>query len=239
MILKLVVFDMAGTTVFDGDAVCNCLRESLRQVAGCEVSRQAVNQVMGIPKPLAISQLLAPGDRTDQAGPHVVSAVFRDFQARMLRHYNDGPDVREIDGAADVFRRLKKAGLAVALDTGFNRTIADAVMRRLGWNASGLIDAVATSDDVAAGRPAPDMIYCLMKRTGVENAAEVAKVGDTPADLLEGTNAGCGLVVGVTSGSHTAPELEKFPHTHLIESIRELPDLIVKSERAATPLSGG
>ena len=50
----------------------------------------------------------------------------------------------------------------------------------------------------------------------------VGKIGDTPADLGEGTQAGCGMVVGVTSGAFPRAELLKEPHTHLIEQIPEL-----------------
>jgi len=52
-------------------------------------------------------------------------------------------------------------------------------------------------------------------------------VGDTPSDLEEGVSAGCGMVVGVTGGSHTADQLRPHPHTHLISSITELPQLLL------------
>jgi phosphoglycolate phosphatase len=44
--------------------------------------------------------------------------------------------------------------------------------------------------------------------------------------LLEGHNAGCGLVIGVTEGTHTRAQLEPFPHTHLIGTVAELPALL-------------
>jgi len=67
------------------------------------------------------------------------------------------------------------------------------------------------------------MIRRLMADLGVVDPSHVAKVGDTPSDLLEGRNAGCGLVIGVTRGSHTRQELELFPHTHLIDSVADVP----------------
>ncbi|HLK56747.1 MAG TPA: hypothetical protein VKU00_09290, partial [Chthonomonadaceae bacterium] len=57
MPVQLVVFDMAGTTVYDGDAVNICLREALAS-ADVTVTREAVNGVMGIAKPVAIRMLL-------------------------------------------------------------------------------------------------------------------------------------------------------------------------------------
>jgi phosphoglycolate phosphatase-like HAD superfamily hydrolase len=96
----------------------------------------------------------------------------------------------------------------------------------VGWSRNVLIDATISSDEVARGRPYPDMIQDLMNRLGVEDPQRVAKVGDTPADLEEGRNAGCGLVIGVTAGTHSREQLERYPHTHLIETIAELPALL-------------
>ena len=112
------------------------------------------------------------------------------------------------------------------MDTGFGRPVTDAVLARLGWGAGGAVDATVTSDDVANGRPAPDMVFRAMQLTGIRDVKRVVKVGDTPADLLEGTAAGCGLVVGITSGSHTAEELRGHPHSVLVESVREVPGLL-------------
>jgi phosphoglycolate phosphatase-like HAD superfamily hydrolase len=66
----------------------------------------------------------------------------------------------------------------------------------------------------------------LMMKLGVTDARRIAKVGDTRADLLEGRNAECGLVIGVTQGSSTREQLERFPHDHLIGSVAELPELL-------------
>jgi len=221
MPIELVVFDMAGTTVHDADAVNRCFRAALAG-AGLAVDAAAVNAVMGLPKPEAIRRLVGSSPLADR-----VAAIHADFVERMRRHYGTDPDVGEVPGTAATFVRLRRAGIRVALDTGFSRDIAQVVIDRLGWGgAHPIIDASVTSDEVPHGRPHPDMIRHLMRRCGVGDPAHVAKVGDTPADLAEGHNAGCGLVVGVASGSHTRAELARHPHTHLIESVADLPALL-------------
>jgi phosphoglycolate phosphatase-like HAD superfamily hydrolase len=95
------------------------------------------------------------------------------------------------------------------------------LLERLGWANSALIDATVASDEVERGRPHPDMIQHLMFKLGITDPQRTAKVGDTPVDLLEGRNAGCGLVFGVTGGSSTREQLEKFPHDHLINSVSQ------------------
>lgn len=226
MAIGLVVFDMAGTTVYDGDAVNVSLRAAIAN-AGVEVTRDEVNEVMGIAKPLAIKTLMErkSADVGDVTAA-LVEKTHDDFLRRMIDYYKTDPAVREILGASDVFRMLKAAGIHVALDTGFSRPIADVILERLNWNDPMLIDVTVTPDEVERGRPHPDMIRYAMTRTGVASADSVAKVGDTPSDLHEGTNAGCALVIGVTEGSHTREQLQVHPHTHLIRTVAELPALL-------------
>jgi phosphoglycolate phosphatase-like HAD superfamily hydrolase len=69
------------------------------------------------------------------------------------------------------------------------------------------------------------MIFRAMTLAGVGSATDVAKIGDTPSDLHEGTNAGCAAVVGFTGGTHTRDQLAAAPHTHLIADLRELLDI--------------
>jgi phosphonatase-like hydrolase len=221
---RLVVFDMAGTTVRDDDAVHHCLQDAL--AAGrCVATRDQINEVMGLPKPVAIERLLkrlspaaASGDR--------VKAIHDDFLRRMIHYYETDPRVEPMPGAATTLRALKSSGILIALDTGFSRPVVNTILRRLEWN-DGFLDATVASDEVARGRPGPDLIFRAMELTGIKDPGCVAKVGDTPADLLEGTAAGCGLVVGVTNGSHRKEELEAYPHTHLIGALSELPELIL------------
>ena len=223
---QLVVFDMAGTTVYDGDAVHECLAQAL-ETAGVQASRDEINTVMGIAKPLAIRTLLEKRQREqDAVTPALVHRVHEDFLQRMQTHYETSLNVREIEGAAETFQSLRAAGIKVALDTGFDRATVQTILRRLNWN-SDLLDATAASDEVANGRPHPDMIFRLMLLTGVEDVATVAKVGDTPSDLQEGQAAGCGWIIGVTNGSHTAAELQPHPHTHLVASVKDVPGLLL------------
>jgi len=223
MDIDLVIFDMAGTTINDEDGVNRCLRAALDHV-GVAATRDAVNQVMGIPKPEALRQLIERYERPDLLAQ--IDAIHGDFVRRMIDFYRTDPSVHEIAGAAETFRRLRAAGIKVALDTGFTRDIADVVLARLGWNDPKLLDATVTSDEVKRGRPHPDMVEKAMRDLGITDVRRVAKVGDTPSDLQEGTAAGCGMVIGVTGGSHTAEQLKPFAPTHLIGTVAELPALV-------------
>jgi phosphonatase-like hydrolase len=223
--IELVVFDVAGTTVRDDDAVNDCLRAALA-AAGVRVTRADVNQVMGIAKPVAIGKLLERHG-SSRATPSHVHEIHDDFLERMIAHYKNSEGIQPMPHAEDTFMRLRRGGVRVALDTGFSRTILDTILDRLKWTNAQLLDATIASDEVLRGRPHPDLVLKAMELTGVRNPAAVAKVGDTPADLEEGVAARCGLVVGVMNGSHTGAELRRHPHTHLIAHLGLLPKLVL------------
>src|SRR5262245_7693033 len=224
MNVALVVFDMAGTTVHDDDAVHVCLQQAL-DASGITVTRDQVNAVMGEPKPIAIAKLLGH-THVDVTDPDVLEIHGR-FEALMIDHYRHSVEVRPVEGAEAVFRDLQNAGVHVALDTGFSRVIVDTILERLGWLGSDLVNATVASDEVPRGRPHADLIQRAMLLTDVRDPKSVAKVGDTPADLLSGEAAGCGWIIGITSGSHTRAQLEPYPHTHLIERLEELSAVVL------------
>ena len=100
--IDLVVLDMAGTTVRDDDAVNRCLCAALAET-GVGVTRDEVNEVMGMPKPVAIALLL---ERRKYAGsiapPAEVTSIHGDFLRRMIAFYRTDPAVGEIEGASEV-----------------------------------------------------------------------------------------------------------------------------------------
>jgi phosphonatase-like hydrolase len=116
---------------------------------------------------------------------------------------------------------LRKRGIRLALNTGFDRETTGLLLEALGW-ADGIVDAVVCGDDVTQGRPAPYLIFHAMEAAGVSDVRRVANVGDTILDLQAGYNAGVRWNVGVLSGAHHRQKLESAPHTHVIPSVAEL-----------------
>jgi len=218
---QLAVFDVAGTTVLDGDAVAECLLAVVDERVA--VSMTDVLEVMGMPKPVAIRQLLSrPG--ADQGDLETaVHDAHEKFRTAMIDRYRDGPIV-PAEGTEHVFAALRRAGIRVALDTGFSRDILQTILDRLGWSST-VIDFSVASDEVAHGRPRPDLIYRAMAMADVSDAARVAKIGDTPSDIEEGLAARCGCVVGVTYGTHTREQLSR-PGVQTIDRLADLLPLL-------------
>jgi phosphonatase-like hydrolase len=219
---SLVVFDMAGTTVKDNDNVHAALINAMRK-GGYEVSRADANAVMGYPKPYAIHELLKIKEPdVELINDSLINSLHQHFLSEMLDFYREDASVQPTKGAEEVFEELHAHGIKVALDTGFSRDIADVIVKRFGWWEKGLIDAMAASDEVPGGRPHPYMIQKIMKDLDIADVTAVAKVGDTPSDMMEGENTGCSWIIGVTSGACTSDELKGYRHTHLVSELREI-----------------
>ncbi|MCW5837318.1 MAG: HAD hydrolase-like protein, partial [Labilithrix sp.] len=158
--LALVVLDLAGTTIEDHDVVARCLVEAVRAV-DVAVDREAANAVMGLPKPVAIAQILAKHDGLPivPLGSERVLRATSVFERSILRHYGSPGAVVPISGVEETLDELREHGAKIAIDTGFSAVVADAILDRLGWIAEGLVDTRVASDEVRRGRPAPDLLF--------------------------------------------------------------------------------
>ena len=221
--IQMVVFDVAGTTVDDsGGAVLGCLIEAARAF-DLPGSDEELNALMGMNKREVFDLLAARRYPNDiENARRVAGEGLALFIERMRNYYEHS--LRPIPGAEEAFAYLRKRGMKVVTDTGFDTTINNLVMGKLNWPGR-LTDLAVCSSDVSLGRPAPYMIFYAMERLSIYDVRQVMKIGDLPADLDEGYNAGCGEVVGVLSGAHTAATLGSYYHTRLLQSVADLPAL--------------
>ena len=211
--------DMAGTTVHDGGEVPAAFTAALA-AHGIAVSADEIAGVRGASKREVIRRLVE--QHRPDAPPSLADESYDGFRAALAERYGAG--VRAVKGAEDVFDWLRRRGVRIALNTGFDRTITDLLLDALGWR-DGVVDAVVCGDEVREGRPAPYLIFHAMEATGAASVHRVMNVGDTELDLRAGWNAGVAWNVGVLSGAHPRQRLERAPHTHLIESVASLPEL--------------
>lgn len=226
MSIKLVVFDIAGTTVRDDHNVSKAFQTALKK-SDYEVPLDLINPLMGYEKTLAIKQILRLHEYTDaKITTELVHKIHKEFVSEMITYYQYAPGIEPLPHVEETFAELRGQGVQVAVNTGFSRDIADTIVNRLQWFKKGLINHLVGSDEVELGRPHPYMIRKLMFDGGITHPKEVAKVGDTEVDVREGQNAGCLYVIGVTTGIFTREELEPYKPTHIIDDIAQVTDII-------------
>jgi phosphonatase-like hydrolase len=234
--IKMVMFDLSGTTVYDDTGVRDCLHKAAVEFK-LKTTPEEILLHMGTNKIHLYQYLIAKAQGNkidfrdfekiqDPSTLELATKVFHRYEEIMINHYRTA--VKEVPGAADTFRWCHKSGIKVATDTGFHKDVTMAIMEGLGWLRDGLVDISVDVQDIPGerGRPAPFMIFHAMQKLDIQSVDEVLKIGDTPADMLEGTNAGCRGVVGVLSGPRPVTAWGCYRHTHVIPSVKELPQLI-------------
>ncbi len=229
MAIRLVVFDLAGTTWDDRGVVRTALHDAIATV-GPDLKPAAIAGVQGFAQPMAVRMLLEGHGREDLF-PRVPE-IMGVFTARLTDHIARDPHIQPIAGIPAMFGELRAANVQVALGTGLTRQLLDVILDRLGWaGPNSPVDATVASDEVPRGRPWPDMIDRLRGLAGNVEPGEVAKVGDTPVDLQEGTVARCGLVIGVCTGGHSREDLSHHPHDAILDSAAGVSALVASHAR--------
>jgi phosphoglycolate phosphatase len=221
--IRLVVLDMAGTTVADGGLVERAFAAAaaelgVRPDSVDHAEKLAyVRATMGESKISVFRHLFG-----DESIAQRANAAFEKAYGELV----DEGLVSEVPGARTAVEELRADGRTVVLTTGFARVTQDAILDALGWRELVPL-TLCPADAGGRGRPYPDMVLEAFLRTrAAEDVRQVAVVGDTSYDMLSGVRAGAGLVAGVLTGAHDGTALRPAGATHVLGSVAELPALL-------------
>ena len=214
---------MAGTTILDKNIVAEILRNAFFEHGFDKVSPEEIKKHIGYAIPEAIREILTTQTEGRQAiSDGGLEKIDGTFTKNMKQHYLSGPEVFPVEDALEVFEDLQQLGIKIGLNTAFNREITDVLLERMGWKTHPLIDITVSGDEISRGRPYPDMILQMMAALGIGSPAEIIKIGDTAADILEGKQSGCLMSIGVTSGLYSRKELSALHPTHIFDTLSEI-----------------
>ena len=235
--IKLMVLDMAGTTVRDKNEVEDCFLKAAKE-SNLKTTPQRVNDLQGIPKLIVINTLWEEYLGKDHPDFSVnVDKTFQSFKEILENHYLTQPILPAFK-AEETLLWLRSKGIKIALTTGFYRKVTNIILNRLGWDkhlnevyfnytGNAMIDLSLTPDETGGvGRPNPDMIFKAMEIFNIKDPQEVANIGDTPSDILSGNAAKCQFSLGVLNGTHTKESLEEYPNHGLLHSLAQLPEFL-------------
>jgi len=215
--IQLVIFDLMGTLVRDDGVIERAYDAALRQAEvpspDWDESVRAVVALRGRPTLDVLREVLGDPVRAEEAtwafDDSVIAAV---------------PGFRPIDAAESVLDLLAERGVAVAVTTSFGSDVRKRVLDHFGWQERFV--AQMSAHGSLRGHPAPDLLLEAILDLRIDSVAQVAIVGDSVADLEAGNRAGAGLVIGVLTGVHDRAMLEVAPHTHLVDSVADVPPIL-------------
>lgn len=222
--IRMVVFDMAGTTVDEKNVVYKTVRSAINEKGFDFSLDEVLAEAAGKEKLQAIKSVLASKGITDEK---LAGEMFTNFVAQLDEAYRT-QEITEQPNATKLFRALRSMGIFVVLNTGYNKQTAESLVEKIGWQQGVDYDVLVTASDVAENRPRPDMILLAMGELGITDPAQVIKVGDSTIDVEEGQNAGCRINVGITTGAHTYEQLQTASPTFIINNLIELLPIVDK-----------
>jgi HAD superfamily hydrolase (TIGR01509 family) len=156
-VIAAVVFDLDGVLV-DTETVWDDVREALVRERGGRWHERAQADMMGM------SSLEWSRYMHEELGlSESPQAINDDVVGRMLVRYR--ADLPLIDGAVPAVARLADA-FPLALASSSNRPLIDAVLQTSGLERH--FAATVSSEEVARGKPAPDVFLEAARRLGVE-----------------------------------------------------------------------
>lgn len=182
MTVRAVVFDMDGVLV-DSEEIWDEIRRGLAADAGRPWPDDATRAMQGMSTAEWSAYLTGtvgvPGEPAEVAR-QVIDAMARRYRERLPL----------LPGAVAAVERLAGA-FTLGLASSSPRSLIDAVLDAAGLTA--LFRATVSSEEVAAGKPAPDVYAEALRRLDVDAAAAVA-IEDSTNGLRAAAAAGMGVV---------------------------------------------
>jgi phosphonatase-like hydrolase len=219
MKIKMVVFDLAGTTVDEGNVVYRTLHKAIEKRCPEISFEDVLLWGAGKEKQQAIKETLV--GTNNELSEENTQEIFQDFLQLLEKAY-EHLMVIPTSNTERLFTELRALGILVVLNTGYNQQTANSLINKLNWKQGTHYDLLVTASDVKNNRPNPDMILFAMRKLNIQEPDKIIKVGDSTIDIEEGKNAGCKYNIGVTTGAHTKQQLKTANPDYIFDNIYDL-----------------
>jgi len=221
--INTVVFDLDGTLIeFRIDY------QSIRQEA-----IEAIDQIKEIPMEIISSEISIFGmlNRISAYldGRENAEAITENLRSRLSRIANKyevsaAQTTKMIPGASQALKEIRVQGLKLGLFTTSGKEAMDHALRR--FDLEKYFDACVPRDDAPKVKPDSSHLNLVLKILGTSpNQALV--VGDTTLDITCAKAAGV-RSIGVLTGVHKQNQLEAAGANYVINTLNELPPLVLK-----------
>ncbi len=187
-----MIFDLDGCLVDSEPHSLRALAEELQAAGLSDVSEADLGERF-----LGVSLAVILDWAAGRAGRPLPDAFAARFEARLLASYRDG--LKVIDGVPQLLDRLASDDIDCAIATGGSVRRMNETLRISGL-ASRFAGCAFSADEVAQGKPAPDLFELAAQRLGVPAAACVV-LEDSPHGIEGAKRAGM-RAIGFTGGSH-------------------------------------
>jgi HAD superfamily hydrolase (TIGR01509 family) len=217
-VIEAVVFDMDGVLI-ESEEVWDAVREAYVRERGGRYDDEIQRAMMGMSSSewsRYLHETAGVPDEPEEINADVVRRMLEAYRARLPL----------VPGAVDAVQRLA-ARYPLAVASSSNRPLIDAVLEVAGVVQS--FKATVSSEEVARGKPAPDVYVEAARRLGVA-PERCAAIEDSHSGIRSARAAGM-RVIALPNPSYP-PDAEALAQADVvIRSLDELtPELIAASE---------
>ena len=217
---SLAIFDMDGTILNTLDDMTDSLNEILTKY---NLPLHTVDEVRfmvgnGIPK--LIERAIPDGRSNSQ-----YEKILADFIAYYEEHC--AIKTAPYDGVVDCIKTLRAAGIKIAVNT---NKVEPAAIALCDDYFPGLFDIISGSRPGMPPKPAPDGIYEILSRAGMDGKSDGQRavfIGDSDVDMQTGMNAGLD-VIGVDWGFRGRKFLEEHGAKVIMMKAAELAEHLTR-----------
>ena len=215
---SLAIFDMDGTILNTLDDMTDSVNEILSKYKLPLHTLDEVKFMVGNGIPKLIEHAIPDG----RSNPDF-NKILADFIAYYEKHC--AIKTAPYDGVVDCIITLRAAGLKIAVNT---NKVEPAAIALCDDYFPGLFDIISGSRPGMPPKPAPDGIYEILNRTGIDGKSEGQRavfIGDSDVDMQTGMNAGLD-VIGVDWGFRGKKFLEEHGAKTIVMNAKELAELL-------------
>lgn len=200
---------MDGVLIDSREFISQAMLHALGKV-GVSATEAAIASVTG--KPIhAMYEVLAP-----EHNPRELEALHK---AHHLEHLHL---LQSYEGAHEVLGELRDEGYKIGLFTGGDKLTYDRLDQ---FGLTHYFDSIFDVTRYTRHKPDPEGLQLCMGELGV-TAGSTVYVGDGVGDMIAGRAAAVRATIGITHGFGSHEDLTAAGATHLIDSLRSLPELV-------------
>jgi 2-phosphoglycolate phosphatase len=212
--IRLIIYDLDGTLIDSTEAIVETFNRVVEEQGEAACPAESIKEMIGLPLTEMFRRVLTEEKHGSlQACWDRFIEIYADIGPKMTRVF---PDVEE------TLKHFRDAGFKQSVATTKRGDVATRLLAAL--RLRGYFDLILGIDDVAAPKPAPDIINLTLERLRVK-PREAVFVEDTIIGLEAGKMAGA-YTVGVTTGTHDMQKLATLRPDCIINGLQELTHLV-------------
>jgi len=212
---------MDGTLVSSLPAIYHCENEISRKYLKASLTLEEVISKFGPPAHKIITDMTR--DLPDALRSEAVSDYYECYRTQVPSRALVFP------GIVDLLRKIRSSGRRLALFTGVEKNMMEYTLNP--FKLSEFFEVRITADDIQKAKPDPEGILLALSRIKAD-AKESMYVGDSPADMVAGRQAGV-----LTGAALWSPENRGDPATehpdYEFRSVQQLSDFLFPKKKSS------